>query len=562
MRFRAPLARQVLPALLGAIVSCASLAQVPPGTGRDIGVPETPPEERRPSGLEIKPLAPPTPQLEGVGTLTVSRFRISGLTAFDPAELDSVLAPWIGRELSAADLAQAAGALTGRLRERGLYVAYAFLPDQRIVDGVVEIAVVEGRLGSVKLEMPEDSRLKRSVAEGVLAPLRPGTRIARGEFDTPLLILNDLPGVRVTPALTRGSEPGAADLIVRVEDEPVAGGFLRLDNHQVRELGEYELTGHLRLRNPLGIGDLATAELTRSHTGGRTLGSASYSLPVNYSGTRVGVAVRNQHTRVGGDFELLRIRGKWTRGTLAVTHPFLRTHDRNIQGSLSLSEIGYHDRIEAFGLVNDSRHRYATATVVGDWVDRLLGEGRNRVQVEHQTGRVYLDTPAAAAADAAALQVNGRFDRSRVRFERVQTLDARSSLLLSLGTQFASKNLDAGRELQISGPEGVRAYSTEELVADEGYVATIEYRRVISIEGAWRWGAIAFFDTGRGKIDKNPVPGSAGNARKISGYGLGLAVSVRDVFNAEVTLAWRADDVPVTDPDRRPRVWFVVRRLF
>ena len=87
MRFRAPLARQVLPALLGAIVSCASLAQVPPGTGRDIGVPETPPEERRPSGLEIKPLAPPTPQLEGVGTLTVSRFRISGLTAFDPAEL-------------------------------------------------------------------------------------------------------------------------------------------------------------------------------------------------------------------------------------------------------------------------------------------------------------------------------------------------------------------------------------------------------------------------------------------------------------------------------------------
>ena len=384
----------------------------------------------------------------------------------------------------------------------------------------------------------------------------------RGEFDRPLLLLNDLPGVRVDPLLTPGEAFGTADLAVRVDDERLAFGYLRLDNHQIRELGRHQLTAHLRLRNPLGIGDLATGEFVRSHTGGQTRGTVTYSLPVNHSGTRIGVLLRDQRYRIGGDFEPLLANGDSTRVTLVATHPFFRALDRNVLGSVSLNEVHYRDRIDAVAFVSHSRHRYTTANLSGDRIDGLLGGGRSEIYVEYQGGRVDLDTPAVAAADAAGLGVGGWFHRGRVRLERIQFLSDRSNLLFSIATQRASKNLDFGREVQISGPNAVRAYPSGELIADEGYVARLDYQYTIPFEDGWRSVATAFLDSGRGKINKEPLPGTIANKRDISGYGFSLAAGKRDVFAAELTLAWRASGDPTTDADRHPRLWFTVIQFF
>jgi hemolysin activation/secretion protein len=547
-----------LAALFGTFISTASFAQGAP-SGRDEGVPERP-ADAPPSGIGIKPPAPPASGFV-VESVMISRFRFSGLTAIGAAELDRVVAPWTGRVVSARELADAASAVTQFLRQRGLFIAYAYFPDQHVVDGNVELAIVEGKLGRVTLEMPADARLRRSVAERMLSPLQPGIVIQRGEFDTPLLILNDLPGVTVAPELAAGRDPGATDLNVNVADQPLLAGFVRLTNHGMRELGQYEFTTHLRLRDPLGIGDLATAELLRSDTGDRTLGTLSYSLPVNSIGTRGSVVYRNQHARVAGDFEPLGINGSWTRWTFQGSHPFVRNDRQTLMGALSYTQTAYHDRIDAVNFSSETRHRYVTGELRSDSLDRFLGGGKGTLAFEHQRGRVDLDE-AAAAAYGTSLQVNGEFHRTRLQVGRTQAISQRSELIFRSMAQFASKNLDAGRELRISGADGVRAYPTEELAVDEGYVASLDFRYLLPFGDRWRYHAAVFADRGQGDINKNPLPGSVDNTRRLSGYGLAFSAAGFNGFSAAITLAWRSRQEPVSDPDRNPRVWFTTQQTF
>jgi hemolysin activation/secretion protein len=555
MRGRCPAA--VVSAAFVGCSAASAIAQVPPAATRDIGGPEEQFEVRPPAGLQLNAPAVSAAQPRAAGTVTIARFSFEGATAVSIEELETVAKPWTGRSLSPEELGEAVAALTAYLRSRGLYAAQAILPDQSFGDGEARIVIAEGRLGNVEIEQPPGARLRPASSRGFLSPLRPGMLIARGALDTPLLIANDLPGVRVEPVLTPGAEPGTADINVKVVDEPMVAGFVSIDNHEIRELGEVELTGHLRLRNPLGIGDLATVEAVRSHTGGRTKGAFSYSAPVGYSGTRLGASYSQQRYRIGGDFEPLHANGDARRYTVFATHPLLRMDDRNLSGYVLLNDVEYRDRIDAVGVSTDSRHRFLTARLAGDRSDALLGGGRSAFYVEYQAGNVTIDP---AAADAA-LGTARHFSRGRLQLERNQRLTTRSSLYASWTAQIASKNLAAGREILLSGPNEVRAYPAAELIADEGYLTKLEYRHQLVADGGWRSAAALFVDSARGKINKTPLPG-APNTREIWGYGVSLTAAHSEGFQAELIFAWRGSGAPLTDPGRNPRVWFVATQYF
>lgn len=533
-------------------------AQITPGTGAGTRTFEAPPITRAPSRLDIA-IPDASVMLQKLAG-RVTRFRVSGATVVSGAELAAVLLPWTGRDLSAADLSAALNAVRTCLRQRGLYTADAFFPEQTTADGEVQIAVLEGRLGTLTLDMNPDARLRRTTAEKHLARLQPDSLIQRGGFDTSLLLLNDLPGVQVTPSLTPADTQGRADLRVRIDDETVASGYVQLDNHELRELGEYRYTGALRLRNPLGIGDLATAQFTQTHTSGRMLGAVSYSLPLGGWGTRVGARIATHQYRLGGDFEALLAKGRYTSAQVKLSHPFVRTNDGNITAEIQFDETRYHDSIDSVSAVNDFRYRLGSLTLHADKSDNFLRGGSTVFYAQFRTGHVFLDTPGASAADATGLNIGGRFERSRLRLAREQSLTDRLSASLSVLAQHASNNLDGGLKLQLGGPEGVRAYGLAERFTDEGYLARLDVQYALPAIGDVRSRAGVFADTARGRVNKNPLPG-ADNTQGLTGYGLSLAATWRDKLSAELIVAWPTS-APVTDTSRHTRAWATARYLF
>jgi hemolysin activation/secretion protein len=233
--------------------------------------------------------------------------------------------------------------------------------------------------------------------------------------------------------------------------------------------------------------------------------------------------------------------------------------------SLSYTELAFNDRQDAVAFVNDARQRIAGIGVAVDARDRIFGDGVSSLQAQYLSGRVLFDNPALAELDAspAGLGLSGRFSAIRLHAQRLQILDPTSSLLFSLNGQLASKNLDAGSELTVGGPQAVRAYPVGELYADQGIVARVEYRKALGLFDTGRSVFSLFVDGSRATVNRNPLPTDTTNERSLSGYGFGIYHEPAPDLRIQTWFAWRAsDDRPLAAPDRHPRVWAALSAQF
>ena len=184
---------------MGAV--CASFgrpaeAQIVPDAGTILREQQKPVLEvpTRPA-LTIRQDEPARPALKPEDTprFVLKGFHVTGNTVFGESELVELVREYLGREVGYADLEQAAARISRYYRERGYMAARAYLPAQvAAMDGVVEIAVIEGRFG--KLELDNKSRVRDSVVRGYLDSFR-GTLVTQPELERKMLLLNDLPGV-------------------------------------------------------------------------------------------------------------------------------------------------------------------------------------------------------------------------------------------------------------------------------------------------------------------------------------------------------------------------------
>src|SRR3546814_8988667 len=129
------------------------------------------------------------------------------------------------------------------------------LPVQEVCDGVVEISVVEGRLGQVTVQVDPKAPIDEARVRAMLAPLQPGQPLHRERYERAMLLPSDLPGLRVQSAIEPGLEPGTTDLTVQIAPGDRVRASVELDNYGTREVGRERLGGTLRWASPTGPGD-------------------------------------------------------------------------------------------------------------------------------------------------------------------------------------------------------------------------------------------------------------------------------------------------------------------
>ncbi|TMH37486.1 MAG: hypothetical protein E6H56_17065 [Betaproteobacteria bacterium] len=78
---------------------------------------------------------PTTPE----GKVLIRSIRITGTTVFLPEELRLLVAGVEGQELSLAEIEALAARITSYYRSRGYVIARAYVPPQRVQDGILEI---------------------------------------------------------------------------------------------------------------------------------------------------------------------------------------------------------------------------------------------------------------------------------------------------------------------------------------------------------------------------------------------------------------------------------------
>ncbi|MCZ8255655.1 MAG: ShlB/FhaC/HecB family hemolysin secretion/activation protein, partial [Polaromonas sp.] len=162
--------------------------------------------------------------------VVVTQFEFSGNDSIDAQTLAAQLDDLTGREIGFAALTEAAARITRFYRSQGYLVARANLPAQDIANGTVKLEILEGRLGTVRVEPAKNVRLDEDVIRRFIDDLVPGAVIRESVIERSLLLLTDIPGITVRSVLRAGAQPGTADLVVRVSQSALAQARFGFDN--------------------------------------------------------------------------------------------------------------------------------------------------------------------------------------------------------------------------------------------------------------------------------------------------------------------------------------------
>ena len=167
--------------------------------------------------------------------------RLNGAQALSADELRAITQPYIGRDVTLADLESLAQAITARYRARGYFLAQALVPVQTVQGGIVEISVIEGRLGKLDVTVAPDAPFSEARVRAFIAPVVPGQAVNAPAYERAMLLLSDQPGLRVSSALQEGTQTGTTDLSVEVAAGPRWAFTAEADNHGTEESGRYRI---------------------------------------------------------------------------------------------------------------------------------------------------------------------------------------------------------------------------------------------------------------------------------------------------------------------------------
>ena len=569
--------------LVAAAAACFSVvvfAQVPPAPPRagDILQQQAPKQELpvSPSTAPVLPqVTPPKPALPA-GTkvnVAVKDFPFSGNTVFSSAELRGLVQEFIGKTLDFNGLNDAAGRVQRHYRERGYFLAVAYLPQQEIREGIVEIAVLEGRLGQINLQVDPKTKLKESFARGILAAhLKPGDLITENSLERPLLLLRDLPNMEVTSELGPSkTQLGAADLTVKIsENTKNFDGYVDADNHGNRFSGEYRIGINLNAGDLTGYGDLLSFRGFVTDEAMK-FGRLSYVIPLGHYGTRIGASATGFQYTLGKDFAAQGLNGEGQVYTVYALHPLLRTRNANlfIQGAAERKDL--EDRNDSINGVVDQTITNGKLGVVGDFRDRLMSGGLNSYSLTVTGGKLEISPADALALDQSAIgsQAAGHFSKFNVEYRRLQRLTDQLNLLFAYAGQAANKNLTAAEKMALGGPNGVRAYPVGEAPGDVGQVGTLELRWLVPKVQVFGGDLTlsTFIDHGQVLTQKDQpaaIAAVSANKRSITGAGVGVSLGREGNFLLRMDIATPLDnETPQSDSKKvDPRVWVQAIKWF
>jgi hemolysin activation/secretion protein len=527
-------------AALAAVTIClthGALAQQVPNAGSILRQLE--PEAPSLPALKEQSTAKPAAEAAPSGpSLHISGFRIEGNHLIPTARIQRLLAGYVNRDVSPADLRQATDAIA-RLYSHEGWLARALVPPQRVTGGIVLMQVVEGRFGEVVF--PDDADLEsmnvapQRIVARVQSRLRPGVPLSLTDLTRGVLLAGDLPGIGVSADETSGADNGLTNVVLTVENQPLVSGQFGVDNYGQASIGSERATGWLDFNSVFGFGEefgvvgILTPDLQ--------FGRISARLPLNDDGLTLGLDVAGLNYEVHAP--------AWTPSAPHgssdsfgpdIEYALVRTANHNLSIGLTLVRKNFYNDNLA-GRLGDYHVYDALLYADGNIYDQFGGGAVSTAQVSVGRGWVSMSGSPGEADDRFGADTQGQFGMLRYRVDRTQKLWGSFSGYASLTGQLSYQNLDPSEQFYLGGPGGVRAYPVSSNGGSTGQVLTTELRWAALTSPRCTCGLKLLYDIGHIRLDANtgfplaPLP----NSYFLQGLGVGAYGTGPDKLSFSVT---------------------------
>lgn len=414
-----------------------------------------------------------------------------------PDAIESITSKYENRELSFAEINLIANEITAAYRSRGYLLAYAFIPQQEVKDGRLEIGVIEAQLGDITVA--GNTSYSTDFIRNHLEKIRKDPSIKTETLQSSLLLLNEYPSLDVIAVLQAGKEFSTTDVVAQVKDSRPVSGSISYDNFGSEYTSENRLNVDLNIGNLLGSGDLLTL---RGITGLDDIDfdnlsylRAEYAVPITYYGTKMGGYYADSRYKVGKEYEPLEIHGETHLAGLYLTHPLIKTRMHTLDLKLGfdykdiyeymLDELASKDKIRVaslgatYNFIDKFYGRNIISVIYHQGIRDLFGgTGKNERESKRQGlweqlfGNNDIDVPRIPTS---RLYADGGFSKGTLDLARVQKLPGYNYMLLKGSGQISGDNLFVAEQFFIGGISTVRGFSSASQGGDQGYCVSAEF---------------------------------------------------------------------------------------
>lgn len=492
--------------------------------------------------IQVEQEQRPSLDLPDTLKVQVNDFKITGQDIYSEETLKSLLADKKGKLVTFKDLQDGADTLSRYFRDRGYIAAHAYLPVQKIENGVVEYAVTVGRFDGITIQ--NNTKIHEGVIKRETAFLKKGDYLTRANLERAVWLLSDLAGADAKAVLTTGENPGTVHVTLDLNPHNGKQGLFSIDNYGNRSTGYNEYGLDYDFLNLAREGDHLAVGITT--TGNELFNwGANYTIPVIRDGMKLTAGYNVLTYQLGEGYEGLDALGHSRVASLGLDYAIQRSQRHNLYTGIRYEHSDIQDEYRAFGITwADKTGNAGVLSLYGDEQDR---KGATDWRFEYKLGHISNDSHSGLEADSRTL---GTYNKIRANILRRQDLNDRTYLLLSARGQYAFNNLDSSEHFSLGGPYGVRAYPTSEASGDTGYLTRAELRWLLPLGAKDQQLHLAsYLEHGGVWINKDSsINGDAKNHRNLQGIGVGLIWSRYEDWFLRADYAWKlGSEEPTSD---------------
>src|SRR6267142_1086407 len=459
------------------------------------------------SGLQMPRLSRPEARADSKPLVKLRQVSVTGALTIPADQLITAYQPYLGKEVSQADLVAIAGAISDLYRAAGFHLSRAIVPPQDIRDGHLRLQVIEGSITEVAL---------------------------------------------------KGEDAERFGVVVHVKTWRVYTWF-GVDNLGSSTVGPWQTYATGAFNSYLLHGDTLALNLSTTPGDPRELafGRLSYEVPVGTDGMRIGASALYSEVRPG-DFRRLyndntRTESYEIRGsvvplqsqastlTLTAAAGFSNVSESDVLGPF------YNDHIRAVSLTSD--YRLQDNFGGNNYFTLMWRQGLDILGASHK-GDDFLSRDGAS----------GNFSVIDFWFTRYQTLSDAWSVKMSGAGQIASGPLFASQQFYLGGAAFGRGYGSAEISGDNGVAGSLELRfdQKLSFQYLTGYQLYGFVDAGAAWNDGYSYTDGLSLTSAGAGVRLFLGGDLRADIAVAVPLGYRAPD----NSSRSARLLFSLSNSF
>lgn len=492
----------------------------------------------------------------------VKEVVFTGNTVISTETLKNVAAPYMNKELTLEEMSELIDLVTITYQEQGYILARAFLPEQDIMDGFLQIGVVEGNIGKIMISGKthyDDNVIKRYFKQQEKHGVIKESYLEKG-----LLLTNEMKKVKTDVVLKEGAKPGEVDLILNTKDysELTFGVDISFDYNNTGS----EYVSQNRFGTSIEFIDQrwgstfnfygSLGDRTFEDFGRTPLGMFSLKIPINTYGTELSLKYLNSSYIVKEEYtgDQYAMEGSTEDTGFGIIQPILIKKNQKL--SLEANYEHHHRDTEVFGQLSLDKIDLCNITLNFDNIDRYLG--KNIAFLMFRWGNIDITDglPDTIRGEGTGDEfVDSDFEILKADFVRIQKVYGYTNFMFRASGQYTEDVIPYSEMMSIGGFGSVRGFDPAIYQGDSGYSVSGELMiappfisdKMLYGQRIAQLIQFALFYDHAGVYNNTPPESGEFESEKLSGYGAGFRLFYKDLLTFKYDIGFPIDKIENAD---------------